>query len=185
MKGQLFSSEVAAPYSQALMSIAQSHDLTDQFGNDIRALLGLLEASPDFRELIGNPVIQESDKKAVLQRIAGEETNPYLMNFLMLLVDKRRIFFLPEICQQFLALLRKLKNVVLAEVLSATELTEVQRQGVVEKIKTLTGAQDVELKTTVDRDLIGGVIIKVGSQIFDASLRGQLRRISLSLSKTS
>ena len=51
----------------------------------------------------------------------------------------------------------------------------------IDKIKTLTGAESVELKTDNDPELIGGVIIKVGSQVFDASLRGQLRRISVSL----
>jgi F-type H+-transporting ATPase subunit delta len=99
----------------------------------------------------------------------------------MLLVDKRRILFLPAICQSYLELLRKLTNTVLAEVVSALKLTDTQRQTVTEKVKQLTGANDVELKTTVNADIIGGVIIKVGSQVFDSSLRGQLRRISLSL----
>ena len=56
-----------------------------------------------------------------------------------------------------------------------------QRQAIVEKVKTLTGAAGVELQTKVEPDLIGGVIVKVGSQVFDSSLRGQLRRIGLSL----
>ena len=105
----------------------------------------------------------------------------YSLNFIMLLVDKRRIIFLEEICQQYLTLLRKLTNTVLAEVTSARELNDRQLQAVSDKIKELTGVQGVEVKTKIDPDLIGGVTIKVGSQVFDASLRGQLRRISLSL----
>jgi F-type H+-transporting ATPase subunit delta len=54
-----------------------------------------------------------------------------------------------------------------------------------DKVQALTGAQAVELKTKIDPDLIGGVIIKVGSQVYDASLRGQLRRISYSLSSAT
>jgi F-type H+-transporting ATPase subunit delta len=99
----------------------------------------------------------------------------------MLLVDKRRIFFLSAICQSYLQLLRKLTNTVLAEVVTALKLTDNQRQTVTDKVKQLTGANEVELTTTIDPDIIGGVIIKVGSQVFDSSLRGQLRRISLSL----
>ena len=99
----------------------------------------------------------------------------------MILVDRRRIIFLEGICQHFRTLLRKLNNIVLAEVTSAVELTDEQRQAVIDKVKSITQAQDVELVNRLDQGLIGGVIIKVGSQVIDASLRGQLRRLSISL----
>lgn len=182
MKGSAFGSEVAEPYAQALMSLAQSSDLTDRIGDDVRSLLDLIENSEDLRDFIGNPIVKEPVKKEVLRRIAGENTHPYLVNFLMLLVDKRRVIYLEKVCQQYLKLLRKLKNAVLAEVSSTTELSEGQRQAVIERVKALTGASEVELKTKIDPELIGGVVIKVGSQVFDASLRGQLRRIGYSLS---
>jgi len=75
-----------------------------------------------------------------------------------------------------------MNQTVLAEVISAVELTEAQQQAIREKVKGMTNAHEVELDQKVDRDLIGGVIIKVGSQVIDASLRGQLRRLSLRLS---
>jgi F-type H+-transporting ATPase subunit delta len=184
MKGSAFGTEVAEPYAQALMAVAQSNDMTDRFGDDIRALIDLIESSQDLSEFLANPVVKEPDKKAVLRRIAGD-SHPYLVNFLMLLVDKRRVIFLEKICEQYLELLRKLKNAVLAEVVSATELNEQQRQAVSDKVRALTGAQAVELKTKIDPDLIGGVIIKVGSQVYDASLRGQLRRIGYSISSAT
>jgi F-type H+-transporting ATPase subunit delta len=99
----------------------------------------------------------------------------------MLLVDKRRIAFLAEVAAQYLNLLRKLKQTVLAEVISATELSDEQKQSVIEKVKGMTDARDLELKTTIDPSLLGGLIIKVGSQVLDASVRGQLRRIGMSL----
>ena len=99
----------------------------------------------------------------------------------MLLVDKRRIIFLDAVCQQYLVLWRELTNTVLAEVISALKLTEGQQHSVTNKVKELTGAASVELQETVDPSIIGGVIIKVGSEVFDSSLKGQLRRISLSL----
>ncbi|MEB3248663.1 MAG: ATP synthase F1 subunit delta [Merismopediaceae bacterium] len=181
MKGALYSSEIAEPYAQALMSLAQTNHLTEVFGENIRSLLDLLEESPELETVLSSPVVKDEDKKAILRRILGENSNHYLLNFLMLLVDKRRIVFLSAVCQQYLDLLRQLTNTVLAEVVSALTLTDEQRHTVTDKVKQLTGANAVELKTTVDPDIIGGVIIKVGSQVFDSSLRGQLRRISLSL----
>jgi F-type H+-transporting ATPase subunit delta len=132
-----------------------------------------------------SPVVKEEDKKAVLRRISGDQLHPYIMNFLMLLVDRRRIRFLQGILKQFQAQLRELKQTVVAEVISAVELTDAQRQSVSEKVKAMTSANQVELDTKIDPDLIGGVIIKVGSQVIDASLRGQLRRIGISLSRAT
>ncbi len=181
MSTTLISSEIAEPYAQALMSLARERNLTEEFGQQFRALESLLEESPEFREFIANPVIKAEDKKSVLRRVMNARANPYLINFLMLLVDKRRIIFLKQITEQFLNLLRQLNQTVLAEVISARELNEEQTRAVADKVKSITNARDVELKTSIDPDLIGGVIIKVGSQVLDASLRGQLRRISTNL----
>lgn len=185
MKGSLLSTEIAEPYAQALMSLAESHNLTESVGQSCRDILTLLEESSELRQFISSPVMKDEDKRAILNRILGDDVSQYFRNFLMLLIDKRRIIFLEEICQQYLALLRKLTNTVLAEVTSSTELSEDQQNAVTEKVKALTGAESVEMKAGVDPDLIGGVIIKVGSQVFDASLRGQLRRISVSLGAAS
>ena len=181
MKGSLYSSEIAEPYAQALMAIAQQQNLAEVFGDNLRSLLTLLDESPELHQILENPVVKDGDKKAILRSVLGNEANAYLVNFMMLLVDKRRIMFLSAVCEQYLALLRELTNTVLAEVTTALKLTDAQREQVRDKVKQLTGANAVELKTQVDRDVLGGVIIKVGSQVFDSSLRGQLRRVGLNL----
>ena len=99
----------------------------------------------------------------------------------MLLVDKRRIIFLEQVASQYLEQLRKLNQTVLAEVTAARELSEAQTQAIIDRVKSLSNAQNVEIKTSINPDIIGGVIIKVGSKVFDASIRGQLRRISINL----
>ncbi len=185
MKGSLLRAEILHPYSEALMSLAQSNELVDRFGEDVAALLNLLKESDDLKQFLGNPIVEAEDKKAVLQRIAGEQLHPYLMNFLKLLVDRRRILFLEGICQQFQTLLRQLNQTLLAEVTSAVELTDDQKQSVRQKVIAMTGTNEVELETKIDRDLLGGVIIRVGSQLIDASLRGQLRRIGMRLSSAA
>lgn len=181
MTDNLVSSKIVEPYAEALMSIAQAKNLTEQFAEDIRALLDLLANSRDLRDFIVNPILSSENKKAVLRKISDQGLNSYLVNFLMLLVDRRRIMFFEGIGQKYLELLRKLKNIVLAEVTAATELSEAQQESISAKVKQMTGAQEVELSINVNPDLIGGVIVKVGSQVLDASLRGQLRRLSLSL----
>jgi len=175
--------EIVEPYASALMSLAQSRNLTEEFGNDTRLLLELLDSSAELKTFLGSPVVKPQDKKAVLQRITADQVNPLLRNFLMLLVDRGRILFLEEIAKQYLVLLRKLNQAVLAEVTSAHPLTEAQQNTLTEKVKAMTNARSVEIATTVDPNLLGGVIIKVGSRVVDASLRGQLRRIGMKLAQ--
>jgi F-type H+-transporting ATPase subunit delta len=181
MTSKVATAEIAQPYAQALLSIAQSKNLTEAFGEDARIFLSLLSANKELHNFFSNPFIQSEKKKALIRQILGESANPYLRNFLLVLVDKRRIAFLEPILQQYLVLLRQLNQTVLAEVTSAVPLTEAQQQAIIEKVIAISKARQVELETKIDSELIGGVIIKVGSQVIDASLRGQLRRLSLRL----
>jgi F-type H+-transporting ATPase subunit delta len=163
------------------MSLAKSNNLSEEFGNEIRSLLGLLESSEDLRQFLGNPLIKPDAKKAVIKQIAGEDMNPLMRSFLSLLIDKGRILFLEGIGKQYLTQLRELNQTVLAEVTSAVPLSDAQQQTVREKVQAMTSARQVEIETKIDADLIGGVVIKVGSQVIDASLRGQLRRLGIRL----
>ncbi|MDY7020330.1 MAG: ATP synthase F1 subunit delta [Cyanobacteriota bacterium] len=173
--------EIVEPYAQALMSVAKSNNLTDDFGNNVRGLLEVMENSPELKQFLANPVINKDDKKSVIGQVCRDEINPLVRNFVMLLVDRGRIQFFEPIGQQYLALLRKLNKTVLAEVTSTVELNDGQRHTLSERVKGMTGAEHVEITTQIDPELLGGVIIKVGSQVIDASLRGQLRRIGISL----
>ncbi|ERN41828.1 ATP synthase, F1 delta subunit [Rubidibacter lacunae KORDI 51-2] len=181
MKDSLLSAAVVEPYADALMALADARDLADRFGEDARTLLAALEASEDLRQLIANPTIAIDSKKRVLRTLASDRLDPLFANFLMLLADKNRLFFLDDICRQYLTLLRRRNQTVLAEVTAAIELAGSQRDTIRDRVKNITGARDVELEVKVDPDLLGGAIVRVGSQVLDASLRGQLRRLSLQL----
>lgn len=178
-------SEVVMPYAQALMSSAKSQNITEEIGTDVRSLLSLLENSDQLQNFVANPFVKEQDKKRVLEQVIGESVHPYLRNFVRILVDRRRILLLEGICQQYLNLLRQLNQTVLAEVTSTVELSEEQQQSIKDKVKAMTSAREVELDMKLDSELIAGAIVKVGSQVIDASLRGQLRRLSLSLTSGS
>jgi len=183
VKAGAVSQEIVEPYAEALMSIAKEQNLVEQFDNDIQYVLAALSASDDLKRLLSIPLIKESVKKEAISNVFSQ-VNPTLMSFLLLLVDRGRIMFLEAVCQQFQALLREMNQVALADVTSAVGLSESQQETMKQKVKDLTNALSVELSIKVDPELIGGVIIKVGSQVIDASIRGQLRRITTSLTAT-
>ena len=174
-------SEVAAPYAQALLSIAQSQNSVDEISSNASDFLNLLKESSELSDFLANPVTGKDAKKGVLRQILGDGVNQQMKNFMLLLVDKGRIYLAEPILKEFQARVRELKQTVLAEVISAVELTDEQKETVRQKVQSMTNAQSVELESSLDSDLIGGVIIKIGSQVLDASIRGQLRRIGLQL----
>lgn len=174
-------SEVAAPYAQALLSIAQSKNQVDELSGTASELLNLMKESDQLTQFLTNPIANRDAKKNVIGQVLGENANAQMKNFMLLLVDKGRIALVEPILQEFQSLVRDLKQTVLAEVISTVELTDEQKETVRQKVQSMTDAQSVELETSVDPDLIGGVIIKIGSKVLDASIRGQLRRIGLQL----
>ena len=107
MKDTLVTSEIVEPYAEALMSLAQSQNLADRLGEDVRLLLDLLNSSDELDLFLGNPLAKPDAQKGVLRNLLGEQGHAYTLNFLMLLVDRRRIFLLEGICKQYLARLRK------------------------------------------------------------------------------
>ncbi|AFY94116.1 ATP synthase F1 subunit delta [Chamaesiphon minutus] len=181
MKGSAMGSIVLTPYADALMSLAQSQNLVDEFGDNCAALLELLDESPELTQILANPIVKIADKKEILGKIVGGKVHPFMSNFLSILVDRRRIGYLAGICQRYQAMMRDLRGIVLAEVTSAIALTDAQTQSIRDRVQGMTGSSSVEIATKIDPEIIGGVIIKVGSQVIDSSLRAEIRRLGLSI----
>ncbi|MEL7501972.1 MAG: ATP synthase F1 subunit delta [Cyanobacteria bacterium J06554_6] len=185
MKSGTVISEVSEPYARALLSVAQSNNTMDEINSLAGDLLGVMSESDELSTFLASPVAEDEAKKNVLKRVVGDDANPAFRNFLLLLVDRGRVSLIEPILKQFQGMVREVKRTVLAEVTSAVELTDSQKETIRQKVLGMTGAQSADLETTIDPDLLGGVIIRVGSQVVDASLRGQLRRIGMQLGSSA
>ncbi|PZU95684.1 MAG: F0F1 ATP synthase subunit delta [Pseudanabaena sp.] len=181
MKSNSVSQAVVSPYAEALMSLAQEQDNLDAIAKDVRMIGDILTDSVDLSQLFANPLVGANVKKGVIESVFGSQVNAVTKSFLLLLVDRKRIAFLSAIIDEFKALLRVIDEVSLAEITTALKLSRDQEDSLRDRVKAMTKAKSVELAVTINPDLIGGVIIKVGSQVVDASIRGQLRRLKSSL----
>lgn len=181
MNDSTLSSEIAGPYAKALMSVAEDNNAVDQVGVEVADLLEVLDSSKELTDFLMSPLMSADAKKGVLRQLAEGNVSDFVLSFLLLLVDRGRVAFLKPILQQYQALLRELKQTALADVTSAVELSEDQQNAIRDRVQAMTGAHSVELSVRVDPSLLGGLVVKVGSQVIDASLRGQLRRIGLQL----
>lgn len=176
---------IATPYAEALLQVAESRKETDAVAEQVKDLLAIWKDSAVLREAMASPVLEPEAKKAALVTLFADQLTPSMQNLLKLLADRQRISALDAVLLRFLELYRTLRNITLAKVTSATELTEEQQAQLNQKVQAITGSQAVEFDLSVDPSLIGGFIVSMGSQVIDASLSGQVRRLGLALAKVS
>lgn len=176
---------IATPYAEAFLQVAEQNNETDQVVDQVKAILALWHSSPELRQAMASPVLEPAAKKAALVSLFAESVSPILLNLLKLLADRQRINVLDAVLDRFLELFRELRQIALATVTSAAPLSEDQQAALSQKVKDVAGTENVEFDLRVDPALIGGFVVSLGSQVIDASLAGQVRRLGLALAKAS
>jgi F-type H+-transporting ATPase subunit delta len=158
---------IAKDKLDAATAIAQLRSLTDAF-----------QASAELREVWESPAIAAEQKHKLLDALAAKAGVSYrqVRNFIAVLIDHERIALLPEIAAQVELEINVRGNRIDAEIVSARELTSEQRGALLAQIARLTG-KTVLPRYATDQSLIGGVKVRVGSTIYDGSVRGQLERM--------
>lgn len=149
---------------------------------ELRAFEAVLKESAELHTALITPAVAGSRKKAVIGRIADVlKLSRITRNFLFVLVDHRRIAALADIIQSFEVVIDERLGFARAEVISAREMTEQQRGALNARLEGLTGKR-VRPHYSVDDALIGGVIARIGSTIYDGSVRGQLESLERRMS---
>ena len=137
--------------------------------------------SADLRRLIRSPVVSRDEQgRAIVALAERAGFHELTRRFLGLLAQKRRLFALPQITAAYLAMLSAHKGEVSAELTSAVALSAAQLEAVKERLAAAIG-QTVTIATAVDPDLLGGLVVRVGSRRIDASLRTKLRRLEVAM----
>jgi F-type H+-transporting ATPase subunit delta len=170
---------VARPYAEAVFKLARDTDtLTDWSG--ALAEQAMIAANPDMQAAIGNPNLPHTALFELFASLLRTPLSAENSNFLRLLIENGRLSMLPQIVEQFEALKRDHEGQAQATVVSAFALTEAQLAAL---IGTLEGHFHRKIKSTVtvDQTLIGGVIVSVGNEVLDASVRGKLAAMATAL----
>ena len=176
---------IATPYAEALLQVAESREETDTVAEQAKTLLTVLRSSPELKAALASPVLEPEAKKAALAKLFNDQVTPSVQNLLKLLADRQRLPMMEAVLMRFLELYRELRNITLAKVTSASSLSEEQQAELNRKVQAIAGSKSVEFDLVVDPSLIGGFIVSMGSQIIDASLSGQVRRLGLALAQVS
>jgi len=175
--------DVGARYAQALFDLAVETNALPAVEADLKALGAMIAASGDLRTLLRSPKFSAEDKGRGLGAVAekaglGETTR----KFLGLLAANRRTLALDEIILAFQRLAAARRGAVSAQVVTAVPLTDAQREGVAAALRTALG-KDPQIETRVDPAILGGLKVRVGSRLFDASLKSKLDSLKFALKR--
>jgi len=149
----------------------------------MQSLAAMFEESEDLRKVWESPAVPVEQKRMLLDRILGrmEGVPRALRNFLAVLIDHSRIAALPQVVKQLETEINTRLGRIEAKVSSVRVLSEAERAELVAQISSLTGSV-VSARYSIDPDLLGGAVIRVGSTVYDGSVRGQLQKIREQLS---
>jgi F-type H+-transporting ATPase subunit delta len=172
------SSGIAARYASAVFELAKDASDLKTLESNVQDLDTVLADSSDIRDLINSPVVSREDQANAIAAVAKKmKLMPIVSNTLALMAAKRRLFVVPALVAQLRALIAEEKGEITAEVISAKAMTKTQTDKLAKAIKARIG-KDVKIDATVDEELIGGLVIKVGSQMIDTSIRSKLNSLS-------
>jgi F-type H+-transporting ATPase subunit delta len=174
-------SGLAGRYATALFDLASEQKALDAVANDLKALSQMMAESAELARLIASPVIARDDQaKAMVALAERAGFHPLTRNIIGVLAMNRRLFALSGVIDSFLTLLSESRGEVTADVTSATPLSEQQVSAVAEALRQAIGSK-VTVNTTVDKRLLGGLVVRVGSRMVDSSLRTKLQKLQLAM----
>ena len=176
-------SDVGGRYAQALFDLASDADRIAAVEEDLKALKAMRAESTDFRRLIDSPAFSADDKARALDALAERAGfQPLTRKFLGLLVANRRASALGTVITIYQRMSAERRGVVAADVVSAVPLTDSQRASLQAALRQALG-KDPEMTVRTDPALLGGLKVKVGSRLFDASVKTRLDQLKFALQR--
>lgn len=170
------STRVATRYAHALMGVAEERGTLERTAADLSSIAGIIRGSREFRVFLSSPVVSIPRKKSVLQEIFARTISKDTLAFLDLLVTKQRESHLGEIIEQFTVLHDARMGIANVDVTTAVELT-VQQQTLLRKEMEQRTGKSVRLRIATDASIRGGLVVRIGDTVLDASLTHQLERL--------
>ena len=170
---------IARPYAEAVFRLAKAGN-SQPARSSMLKFTAVVADDKRIRVLLGNPEVSTKRLGELLLDICGDKLSNEGRNFMLLLVESKRVEVLPEVSELFEQLKTQHEGVLEAKVASAFAMTDVQLKDLVAGLESKF-KRKIEAKVNINPELIGGVKVEIGDEVFDASVRGKLEAMSVAL----
>ena len=172
---------LAGRYASALFDLAELNDQIDAVAQDLTYLDKMITNNNELYKLVKSPIIVRSDQERVMLTLVEKAHMTELTKkFIGVITQNRRLFIIKDIINAYHTLIAKKRGQASVEVVSARELTKTQTNQLSNTLKKVLGAK-ITIDTKIDSDLLGGLIVKVGSRMVDSSIRTKLSQLRLAM----
>ena len=168
----MIKSQVGRRYSKAIFEIAEEKNQVKEIYEMLNSAMVLYRTDKEFKNFILNPLIDNEQKKSVLNEIFGKDNSENL-NILLYILDKGRMNCIKYIVAEYLKIYYRKNRILDVKATFTKELTDEQKKKLIDKLSQKTG-KEINLVIKVDKDILGGGIIKIGDKIIDGSIRREL-----------
>jgi len=165
--------ELISGYAQAMFAVARAEDALSAVEDELYTFGKALEENTELRESLTDAGLPAENKKAVVRDLLGDRANPVTVSLLGFVIDAGRARALPKIVDELARMAAEEREHALAEVWSAVDLSASQRERLAGALSRATGRQ-VDVKVVVDPTVVGGVVARVGDEVFDGSIASRL-----------
>lgn len=164
-------------YAEALVGISEQNNAIEDYQREFQSIVEVFNNQQDFRFFLLNPEVSADVKKEIINKVFSGQVKKDIVNFLKLLIDKGRIKFLPVIFDEYIKLVDKKRSVLNMTISSSSELEDSQINLIKEKYMKKYGATSAKINVEIDKNLIGGVKVKIGDKVVDGSIKGRLESL--------
>lgn len=168
---------LATRYAKSLLDTASEEGKLSEVFDDVKGISEAFRGSDQLRAVMKSPVIEKSKKHEILNAIFDGKVSKTTLDYINNVIDKGREQFLPEISSSFIEQYNSNKEIISADLVSATEVTDSLKNQVIDIIKNKTGAKTVNMNISVDSALIGGFVLKYNDKLYDTSISGRLTKL--------
>jgi len=168
-------STAARRYAEAAFEIARRDGTLERWLDDLRLAADVV-TQPDAARVVDNPAIPFETRQEVLGKLLEPRVSAQAFNLVLLLAKRGRLSAAPAVAAEYKRLVDRERDVVVATVASAVPLESAELEAIGARVREMTGSQ-AEIVTAIDPDLIGGVTVRIGDRLIDASVRGRLERL--------
>lgn len=174
---------VSETYGEALFSLGLEKGLIDSLMDEIQGVQKILNDNPGFSQLMNHPNVGREDKMTVLSNVFEGKISDTLFGFLKVLIHKGRYGAIDSIFTYYTDRYKEYHRIGVAYVRSAVELTDVQKQKIEKRLLETTDYAKMEMHFSVESELIGGLVIRIGDRVVDSSVRTKLEGLQRNLLK--
>ena len=175
-KTRTFSSEISQRYALALYELSKEKNQTEEFASNMKTFIEIFNSNDDLKNFVKNPTYSVEKQKIVFEKILTlMNFNKMVKNFFSILIEKKRIFFLDIIVEEFLKLISLKRGEVSGNLISSKKIDAKTILDIEREISTNI-KRSIKLKPKIDESLIGGIVIQIGSLMIDTSIKNKLQK---------